>query len=118
MGTLQMRRVYEESGENDGCRILVDRLWPRGISKEKAKLDLWAKNIAPSAGLRKWYGHDPEKYPEFCEKYREELSQNPGWADFRKYVSDQLADGNVTLLYGARTGEISNASVLLRLLHA
>ena len=81
MGMLQMKRVYEAPEEQDGYRILVDRLWPRGISREKAKLDLWAKSIAPTNELRAWYGHVPERFGEFARRYREELtwSRSEGW---------------------------------------
>ncbi len=113
MGQLRMRRIYEAAEEDDGYRILVDRLWPRGISKEKAKLDLWAKEIAPSRELRSWYGHDPEKFSEFSERYKAELEVNPGTTAFCREIAEKLSDGNVTLLYGAKDGSISNAAVLL-----
>ena len=116
MGIIQMKRVYDQPEETDGFRILVDRLWPRGISKEKAKLDLWAKNIAPSKELRGWYGHQPERFAEFSGKYRAELDENPDTADFRKLVDQKRQEENVTLLYGAKDGTISNAAVLLEYL--
>ncbi len=72
---IQIKRVYESSQASDGMRILVDRLWPRGVSKEKAKLSLWLKDIAPSDDLRKWFGHDPQKWKEFQKKYKEELQK-------------------------------------------
>lgn len=118
MGMLQMKRVYEEPEEQDGCRILVDRLWPRGISREKAKLDLWEKSIAPTKELRAWYGHVPERFEEFAGRYREELKGNPDMEAFRSLVAEKLQDGNVTLLYAAKEGALSNAAVLLEELKA
>lgn len=116
MGRLQMKRVYEAAAGDDGCRVLVDRLWPRGISKEKAALALWARDIAPSKELRSWYGHDPDKFAEFAGRYRAELDGNPKTADFRTFVSEKLQEGNVTFLYGAKDGAVSNAAVLLEYL--
>ena len=109
---LRIKRVYEKPEESDGFRILTDRLWPRGISKEKAALDLWEKAIAPSPELRKWFGHDPEKYETFREKYLQELDHNPGKEDFLSLVKSHLKEGRVTLLYGARDREHNQAVVL------
>ena len=109
---IQLKRVYESPEESDGYRILTDRLWPRGISREKAALDLWAKDMAPSSELRKWFGHDPEKYEAFREKYLQELDHNPGKADFLSLVKSHLKEGRVTLLYGARDREHNQAVVL------
>ena len=110
---LSIKRVYAEPSQEDGKRILVDRLWPRGLTKEKAKVDLWLKDIAPSNELRKWFAHDPKKWPEFEHRYIEEL----------KTLSEPLAllrqetrHGKVTLLYGARDEEHNEAVVLLELL--
>ena len=72
-----IKRVYEAASPDDGERILVDRLWPRGLSKEKAAIDIWEKDVAPSAALRKWFGHDPDKFDDFRNKYRKELEENP-----------------------------------------
>lgn len=72
-----IKRVYEAASPDDGERILVDRLWPRGLSKEKAAIDIWEKDVAPSAALRKWFGHDPDKFDDFRNKYRKELEDNP-----------------------------------------
>jgi uncharacterized protein YeaO (DUF488 family) len=95
--------------------VLIDRLWPRGLSKEKAKLDAWEKDIAPSAELRKWYGHDPEKWPEFQQRFKEELR-----APAAKAVLDALTErakkGRVTLVFASKAGDISNAAVLVALL--
>ena len=118
MGMLQMKRVYEAPEEQDGYRILVDRLWPRGISREKAKLDLWAKSIAPTNELRAWYGHVPERFGEFARRYREELKGNPDMESFRMLAARKLQDGNVTPLYAAKEGALSNAAVLLEDLKA
>jgi uncharacterized protein YeaO (DUF488 family) len=73
---INLKRVYENPTKEDGIRVLVDRLWPRGLTKQKAKIDLWLKDIAPSTGLRKWFGHDPEKWKEFRKRYRKELKKN------------------------------------------
>ena len=109
---IQLKRVYEAPEESDGYRILTDRLWPRGISKEKAALDKWAKDMAPSPELRKWFGHDPEKYEEFRKKYRKELEENPEREDFLNLVKDKLKEGRVTLLFGAKDKEHNQAVVL------
>jgi uncharacterized protein YeaO (DUF488 family) len=109
------KNAYEPAGSADGYRVLIDRLWPRGLSKEKAKLDAWEKDIAPSAELRKWYGHDPEKWPEFQQRYKEELR-----APAAKAVLDALMErarkGRVTLVFASKAGDISNAAVLVALL--
>ncbi len=73
---IQIKRVYDEPAKDDGYRVLVDRIWPRGLTKEKAKVDLWLKDIAPSTPLRKWFGHDPARWPEFRERYAKELAAN------------------------------------------
>jgi uncharacterized protein YeaO (DUF488 family) len=109
------KNAYEPAGSADGYRVLIDRLWPRGLSKEKAKLDAWEKDIAPSAELRKWYGHDPEKWPEFQQRFKEELR-----APAAKAVLDALTErarkGRVTLVFASKAGDISNAAVLVALL--
>ncbi len=104
-----VKRIYEQADSGDGYRVLVDRLWPRGVSRERARLDEWAKDIAPSTELRKWFAHDPVKYQEFAERYRGEVEQNPLTEDF----TDQwLRHDKVTLLYGARDKEHNEAAVL------
>ncbi len=108
---LQIKRAYEKATEDDGIRILVDRIWPRGISKEKAAIDHWIKDIAPTAELRKWYGHDPEKYQEFRERYCKELDENPHVGELMDIISE--SHGNVTLVFAAKDEEHSNAKVLL-----
>jgi len=107
---LNIKRVYDAEDPADGTRILVDRLWPRGLTKEKAKVDLWLKEIAPSAGLRKWFGHDPAKWTEFKKRYRAELNENTASVSTLK---DQIKKGTTTLVYGAKDEE-HNDAVLLR----
>lgn len=107
--SIKIKRVYEAPDKSDGQRILVDRLWPRGMTKEKAALDLWLKDIAPSTELRKWFGHDPEKWEGFRRKYTEELRHNPAAA---ATLRDVLKKGPVTLLYGARDEAHNEAAVL------
>jgi len=105
-----VKRVYEPAADGDGFRVLVDRLWPRGVSKEKAALDLWGKEIAPSDGLRKWFGHDPEKWAEFRRRYLAELRRN---TDAVAAFKEQMPRaGTVTLLFGARDTEHNEAVVL------
>ena len=109
----KIKRVYLQPGEEDGRRILVDRLWPRGLTKEKASVDLWLKEIAPSTELRKWFGHDPEKWKEFQTRYRAELQQNTEQVSLLK---QEAARGVVTLLFGAKDEEHNEAVVLQKLL--
>jgi uncharacterized protein YeaO (DUF488 family) len=107
---IKIKRIYKSSEENDGYRILVDRLWPRGVSKEKAQLDLWMKDIAPSNNLRKWFNHDPNRWNEFQNKYTEELKDKK---DLLKQLKDLENDkSTITLLYGAKNEENNNAIVL------
>ncbi len=106
---LAIKRVYEAPDKKDGFRILVDRIWPRGMKKEKAKIDLWLKSVAPTTALRKWFGHDPKKWKEFKERYREELEEN---TDSVKQIKEQLKKGKVTLVYGAKDEEHNQAVVL------
>lgn len=111
MGTVQIKRVYEEVESSDGYRVLVDRIWPRGESKEKADLDEWMKEIAPSTELRKWFGHDPAKMVEFTKRYRQELDENPQQIDHLKQL---IQDHDVvTLVYSAKD-EKDNQAVVLR----
>ncbi|MEA5003572.1 MAG: DUF488 domain-containing protein [Christensenella sp.] len=109
---LKIKRVYDSAEEQDGYRILVDRLWPRGVSKEKADIGLWAKDIAPTPQLRKDFGHEPEKFPAFLEQYTKELEGNPSIEAFVDAVRERLAQGNVTLVYGARDTQHNDAVVL------
>jgi uncharacterized protein YeaO (DUF488 family) len=110
---VRTKRVYAEPSPEDGKRILVDRLWPRGLTKEKARVDLWLKDVAPSNELRKWFGHDPEKWTEFKTRYREELKSNP---EPLALLRREAAQGPFTLLYGARDEEHNEAIVLAALL--
>lgn len=110
MSEIKAVRIYH--ADLPGYRILVDRLWPRGMSKEKAKLDSWAKEVAPSANLRKWYGHDPEKFPEFKEKYLAELDKNPETPAFLALVKKELEKGDVLFLFGAKDLDHNQAVVL------
>jgi uncharacterized protein YeaO (DUF488 family) len=113
MGSVRIKRIYESPDPSDGFRVLVDRLWPRGISKERAALDLWMKEIAPSAELRRWFGHDPERWTEFQVRYRAELKKHePDLAELRA----KMRKGTVTLLFGARDVEHNEAVVLQKLL--
>lgn len=111
MGSLQIKRVYEPAEKQDGKRILIDRLWPRGFKKETAQLDDWMKNIAPSTELRKWFDHDPAKWDEFQFKYLHELKQNPVAEDLLALVKNNKT---VTLLYAARDEHHNHAQVLQR----
>jgi uncharacterized protein YeaO (DUF488 family) len=106
---VRAKRVYEAIQRSDGPRFLVERLWPRGVKKEKLKLDAWLKDVAPSDGLRRWFGHDPAKWDEFQRRYRAELDENPNeW----KQLLEVARQGSVTLLYSARDTEHNNAIVL------
>jgi uncharacterized protein YeaO (DUF488 family) len=111
---MKIKRVYEKPEKSDGIRILVDRLWPRGLTKEKAGIDLWLKDIAPSTELRKWFGHDPEKWKEFRKRYSAELKKNEEQLSLLK---DQVKKGSVTLVYGAKDEEHNEALVLKELLN-
>ncbi|WFC02976.1 DUF488 domain-containing protein [Lactiplantibacillus pentosus] len=110
---LKLERIYMKPVDTDGYRLLVDRLWPRGISKVNAQLDDWVKEIGPSTELRKWFNHDPEKYPEFVKKYQAELDANPITPDFIRQVAEQLAKQPVILLFGAKD-ETHNQAVVLQ----
>lgn len=109
MHPIAIKRIYDEASDDDGYRILVDRIWPRGISKEVAKLDEWNKDIAPFSTLRKWFDHKEERFPAFEQKYREELKLKAAELDkIRKTAENQ----KVTLLYGAKNMEMNQAVVL------
>jgi uncharacterized protein YeaO (DUF488 family) len=113
---VQVRRAYDPPLPSDGSRILVDRLWPRGLSKARAHLDEWCKQIAPSADLRTWYKHDPEKFEEFARRYRIELA-DPERAQALDQLHELAAHGTVTLLTAAKRSDISEATVLANLLN-
>lgn len=108
-------RVYDPATDRDGYRVLVDRLWPRGLSKAKAALDEWCKQVAPSRELREWYGHDPARFPEFCQRYRAELAE-PEAAAALAHLRDLAADRRLTLLTATKDVAISGAAVLAEVL--
>ncbi len=109
MRTIQIKRVYEKPAREDGYRILVDRLWPRGIKKETARIDFWPKELAPSNELRQWYGHDPDKWAEFKSRYFAELNSQPALVEeLRKHVRK----GAVTFIYSSKEERLNNAVAL------
>lgn len=109
-----LKRVYEPATDADGFRVLVDRLWPRGVSRERAKIDLWAKDVAPSAALRTWFGHDPAKWDAFRARYAEELDANAALAPVEASLAEAARAGKtITLVYGAKD-ERHNQAVVLR----
>ncbi len=112
MYNIKIKRVYAEQSEDDGYRILVDRLWPRGISKEKININLWAKEVAPSTELRKEFNHNPDTMDEFKIRYNFELDNNEHTAGFINLINDKLKEGNVTLLYASKNEEYNHAIVL------
>lgn len=113
---VRVRRAYDPPEEADGTRVLVDRVWPRGLSKEKAHLDQWCKDVAPSTQLRKWYGHDPEKFTEFEARYHAELAA-PDAAAALAGLRDIADQGPLTLITASKRSDISQASVLAALLN-
>ena len=106
---IKIKGVYDKPDKEDGKRILVDRLWPRGLTKEKAKVDVWLKEIAPTTELRKWFYHDPEKWNEFIKKYKQELHEN---SERVAILKEYLKQGVVTLVYGARD-EVHNEALVI-----
>jgi uncharacterized protein YeaO (DUF488 family) len=108
---IKIKRVYEQPDKDDGRRILVDRLWPRGLTKEKAGVDLWLKDIAPSTELRKWFGHDPDRWEEFRERYRAELEE-AGKMGVLRDIAKRAREENVTLLFGAKDTRHNDARAL------
>jgi uncharacterized protein YeaO (DUF488 family) len=108
---IRTKRAYEPPGESDGYRVLVDRLWPRGVAREDLAIDGWHKEIAPSDGLRRWFNHDPARWPEFVERYRTEL-QAPGAAAVLDDLARRAKTKPLTLVYGARDGVHNNAAVV------
>jgi uncharacterized protein YeaO (DUF488 family) len=113
--TVQVRRVYDDPLPSDGTRVLVDRIWPRGMTKQRAELDEWCKPVAPSAALRTWYSHDPERFEEFARRYREELTE-PERAEALVHLRGLGADRTLTLLTATKDPDISAAAVLAGLL--
>ncbi len=110
MKTIQLKRAYEPASKADGTRILVERLWPRGLSKERARIDWWAKDTAPSTGLRKWFGHDPDRWKEFRRKYHAELKKQP---EAVQELFAQARGSRVTFVYASKE-ERYNAAVALK----
>lgn len=110
---IRVKRIYEPPAPEDGTRILVDRLWPRGMARAEARLDEWLKEVAPSDGLRQWFGHDPGRWEEFREQYRRELAGN---GEILAKLKGLAATGTVTLLFAARDEEHNNATVLKELI--
>lgn len=110
--SFRTKRAYDPPSPEDGLRVLVDRIWPRGLSKEKARVDWWARELAPSDALRRWFAHDPGKYAEFVRRYREELKGNPALARLKALGEE----GTVTLLFGAKETRYNNAQALLAVL--
>ena len=108
---IRVKRAYEKADPSDGYRVLVDRLWPRGVRKENLRLDEWAKEIAPSTDLRKWFGHDPTRWEEFCRRYRDELA-SPERREIMERLAQLSRQGPVTLVYGAKDEEHNNAVVI------
>ncbi|MFZ1082916.1 MAG: DUF488 domain-containing protein [Candidatus Kryptoniota bacterium] len=113
-GKLKTKRVYEEISIGDGFRIFVERLWPRGISKDKAAIDLWLKDIAPSTELRKWFSHEPSKWNEFKKRYYAEVKSNN---ELIQTIIEALSEENVTLLYASREKEFNAANALVTYLN-
>lgn len=107
-GAVLLKRVYEPAAPGDGRRLLVDRLWPRGLAKTAAAADEWLRDVAPSAELRRWFGHDPARFAEFAERYRAELADNPALDD----LLEEVRGGTVTLLYAAKDEQVTHARVL------
>ncbi len=112
---IRVRRVYDEPSREDGTRVLVDRVWPRGLRKDAARLDEWAKDVAPSTGLRTWYRHDPAKFEEFRRRYIAELAE-PEQREALRWLRTRAAGGPVTLLTATRELALSQAAVLADLL--
>lgn len=112
---IKLKRAYEPPEKEDGFRVLVDRVWPRGLKREALALDLWLKEIAPSTQLRKWFGHDPAKWPDFCERYQAELKEKKEAVDLLK---EKRASGTLTLVFSARDTEHNNAVALRKYLES
>ena len=110
---IKLKRVYKEPTKDDGFRILVERLWPRSLTKERASVDLWLKEVSPSSELRKWFGHDPTKWEEFRKRYRAELRQKK---DVVSILKQKSKEGTITLVYAARDEEHNSAIVLKEIL--
>jgi uncharacterized protein YeaO (DUF488 family) len=114
---VQLRRIYDDPADDDGIRVLVDRRWPRGVSKARAELDEWCTAVAPSDELRKWYGHAPDKFSEFRSRYRKEL-EDPERAAALRHLRDMTSHDRLTVLTATKNVQISQAAVLVELLRA
>ncbi|RMH26907.1 MAG: DUF488 family protein [Planctomycetota bacterium] len=112
---VQIKRAYDEPAASDGVRLLVDRLWPRGVSKERIKIDAWRKDLAPSAVLRKWFAHDPDKWAEFLKRYKAELRETGAWAALED-LAQRAKKERITLVYSARDPERNQAAALVSIL--
>jgi uncharacterized protein YeaO (DUF488 family) len=110
---IKLKRAYEQPASNDGIRVLIDRLWPRGVKKASAAIDEWMKEIAPSTELRKWFGHDPERWPEFQRRYKSEIRQHPEQLDRLRHLAQY---GRITLVFSAHDETHNDAVVLKDLL--
>ena len=113
MARVRIRRVYDTPTPEDGRRILVDRIWPRGLTREAAAIDAWVRDVAPSTALRKWFGHDPARWDEFARRYRQELETHPAAV---QALVDAVGEGPATLVYGARDEAHNQAVVLQQIL--
>ena len=112
---ISLKRVYETPSGSDGCRILVERLWPRGVSKQKAKIDLWPKEVAPSTALRRWFNHEPDKWPQFKTRYFRELRAIP---ESLRPIADRARVGQVTFVFASRESRFNNAAALKEFVEA
>lgn len=112
---IRIKRVYEAAAEDDGKRVLVDRLWPRGLSKERAQVDVWVKELAPSTELRRWYAHEASKWPEFRARYAAELEDH---GEALEALLDLTREGTVTFLFGSKEERLNNATALKEILEA
>ncbi|WP_159721942.1 DUF488 domain-containing protein [Enterococcus sp. CSURQ0835] len=113
---IKLKRAYETAEDSDGFRVLVDRIWPRGVSKEKAHLDEWLKQVGPTTELRKWFGHDPAKFPEFKTRYQQEIAAGPEADAFKQLQAWVKEHDVVTLVYGAKDHEHNQAVILKEML--
>ena len=111
---IRVKRVYERAKKGDGWRVLVDRLWPRGLTKEAAKVDVWLRDVAPSDALRKWFGHEPKKWPDFQKKYRAEVAKKKDALEALKKMEEE--HGTLTLLFGAKDEDHNQAVALEKIL--
>lgn len=109
-------RIYDEAGDHDARRVLVDRVWPRGVSKSRVRVDEWCKQVAPSTALRKWYGHDPQRFSEFKRRYRSEINDDTERRQAFTHLRTLAASGSLTLLTATKRSDISQAAVLVDLL--